>query len=349
MSEWKKFLDYGQKNKADGKTEVQLEEQQSAETTTQVKLWKDYRAYQQVEVDNAKQWVEFWQRQVKYFEDGENLCALQGADGEASGHHSEAEDARSYGKEAREQVGPPESRLKWVEEQLSAILPGRAVSTTEISTSNYLEDQAKLPKRASRSAQTTFKDLISNRSNGSAPRSNHDKKKKHASAGSALDPIHSSKVSKAFGRKAPRLRRRPKILAEQGDNQKQGSNTILSPLLPANVAPRRSRRLFNNQKRSGALESSLAVDLGKSARSPPIILRKSNRISKQKERMSTSTSDTAVNLAVILKIEPLRSLSRSKPKDFLVGNKSDTSSVKPRGISKRQGSNFSRNRTKIHI
>lgn len=75
--EWKKFLDYRQKKETDGKTEVQLEERQSAESPTQVNLWKDYRAYQQLEVGNAEQWVEFWRRQVEEFQDTENRCALQ--------------------------------------------------------------------------------------------------------------------------------------------------------------------------------------------------------------------------------------------------------------------------------
>ena len=96
------------------------------------------------------------------------------------------------------------------------------------------------------------------------------------------------------------------------------------------------------------MEASLAVDLGESARSPLIILRRSDRLSKQKERMSTSTSSEAVSSAVILQTDPLRRLSRSKPKGRLAGNKSDTSSVNPRGITNRQESNFSRNRTKIH-
>ena len=68
-------------------------------------------------------------------------------------------------------------QLQWVEDQLSALLAERAVSTIEVSTSNHLDDQAKLPKRASRSGQTTLKDIRSNRSDKLAPRSNHDKKK----------------------------------------------------------------------------------------------------------------------------------------------------------------------------
>ena len=38
LREWKKFLDYRQKKEVDGRTELQLEEQQSTETTTQVDL-----------------------------------------------------------------------------------------------------------------------------------------------------------------------------------------------------------------------------------------------------------------------------------------------------------------------
>jgi len=346
---WRKFLDYRQKKEADGSTEVQLEERQAAETTTQVDLWKDFRAYQQLEVENAKQWVEFWQRQVKEFQETENRCAGQGCAATARRYHSEAEDARSYVEEVRKQVRPAEMRLEWVEQQLSGLLAERAGSLTEMSLSDHLEDQPKLPNRASRSGQTTLKDLRPNRSDKSAPRSNQDKKKNRASADSPLGPIHPSRVSKAAGRKAPRRRRQSKILAEHGDGQDQAPNTTISPLLPANVALRRSSRLSNNEKRSGALEASLAVDLGNSTPSPPIVLRRSDRLSKQKERMRTSISDTAVKSAVISQTDSSRLLSRLKPKGRRAGSKSDTSSVvKPRGISKRQESNFSRNRNKIH-
>lgn len=45
LREWKKFLDYRQKQGANERTKMQLEEQQLAETSTPVELWKDYRAY----------------------------------------------------------------------------------------------------------------------------------------------------------------------------------------------------------------------------------------------------------------------------------------------------------------
>lgn len=72
---WRKFIDYRQKIETDRRMEMQLEERQAAETTTQMELWKKYRAYQQVEVDKAKQWVEFWQRQVKRYQDKANDSA----------------------------------------------------------------------------------------------------------------------------------------------------------------------------------------------------------------------------------------------------------------------------------
>ena len=258
--------------------------------------------------------------------------------------HSEAENMQSHVEEARKQVGPAEARLEWVEQQLSALLAGCVISTTQMSTSDRREDQAKLPKRTSKSGQTTLKDLRSNRSDKSAPRNNHDNKKNRASAKSALVPIHSSKVSKASkaaGRKTPRPRRPSKNPAERDNVQNQGFNITISPPPPANVAPRRSRRLSTNQKRSGALEADLAADLGRNAQLQPteVTLRKSDRTWKQEERMSTSTSSAALSLAPF---------PRSKPKGRVAGTKLDRRWGKPRGISKTQGRDLSRKRTEIH-
>ncbi|KAL9124035.1 MAG: hypothetical protein Q9217_006595, partial [Psora testacea] len=163
LREWKKFLDYRQKKEADERTGVQLEGQQSTDITTQVELWKDFRAYRQLEVENAKQWVEFWQRQLEDFRDREDRCVRQGQTEVAYRLHSKAKDARSYVKEAQKQVRPAEVQLKWAEEQLSALITENAVSVTEVSIFDHLEDQAKLPKRASRSSQTALKNLRSNR------------------------------------------------------------------------------------------------------------------------------------------------------------------------------------------
>ena len=347
LREWKKFLDYRQKKETDGKTEVQLEERQSAEGPNQVDLWKDYRAYRHLEVENTKQWVEFWRRQEKECQDSENHCALQGWEGGAKRYHSEGERMKLDVEDARKQVRAAEMQLEWVEEQLLAILAECAVSTTQMPTSDRPEDQARLPKRASRSGQTTLKDLRSNRSDKSAPRSNHNNEKNRPSANSALGPIHSSRVSKAAGRKTPRYRRPSKISAERYDGQNQGCNITISPPPPANVAPRRSRRLSTNQKRSGALEAYLAAELGRNAQPQPteVMLRRSDRISKQEERMSTSTSSAALSSVMILQTAPF---PRSKPKGRVAGTKPDRSWGKPRGISKTQGRDHSRKRTKIH-
>ena len=349
LREWKKFLDYRQKKETGGKTEAQLEERQAAESPTQVDLWKDYRAYQHLEVDNAKQWVEFWRRQVEEFQDTENRCALQGWADTAERYHSDAEDGRSYVEEARKQVGPAEMRLQWVEQQLSALLAECAVSSAEVSTSDHLETQAITPKRSSSSGQ--LKGLRSDRSGRSTLRSNPkpDKNKERALASSALGPIHSSRVSKAAGRKASCPRRQSKIPAEHDNGQNQDPHTTISPSLPTSVAPRRSSRLRNNQKKSGALEANQAADLGRSVQPPTtnIIVRRSDQISRQKERQSMSTSSTAVNSAMALQTDPSQRLSRSKRKGRRIGNKSDPSPARPRGISKRQDNKFSRKRTKI--
>ncbi len=254
---------------------------------------------------------------------------------------------QSHVEDARKQVRPAEMQLQWVEQQLSALLAECAVSLAEVSTSDHLEGQAIKPKRSPRSGQ--LKGLRSDRSGRSTLRSNQnpDKNKKRASAKSALGPIHSSKVSKAAGRKIPHPRRQSKSPAERNDGQNQGLNITISPPPPANVAPRRSRRLTTNQKRSGALETDLAADLGRNAQpeSTQVILRRSDRISKQKERMSTSTSSAALSSVAILQIAPF---PPSKPKGRVAGTKPDRSWGKPRGISKTRGRDLSRKRTKIH-
>ncbi len=202
----------------------------------------------QLEVENAKQWVEFWQRQVKHFQQKEDNYTRQGSQDDAYRMHSEAEDMQSHVEDARKQVRPAEMRLQWVEQQLSALLAECAVSSAEVSTSDHLEGQAITPKRSSRSGQ--LKGLRSDRSGRSTLRSNQkpDKNKKRALASSALGPIHSSKVSKAAGRKAPCPRRRSTIPAEHDNGQNQGPHTTISPSLPANVAPRRSSRRISQQK-----------------------------------------------------------------------------------------------------
>jgi len=59
LREWKEFLDHQQKKEADRKAEVQ------AESPDQLKPREEYRAYKEMELYNAKQWVQFWQRQER--------------------------------------------------------------------------------------------------------------------------------------------------------------------------------------------------------------------------------------------------------------------------------------------
>lgn len=335
LREWKEFLDHQQKKEADREAEAgsltqenlrkeyrtykEMEmynakqwlefwqRRQSTESPAHVTLWKEYRSYQQLEVENAKQWVEFWQRQVKYFQQHRDNCirqGLEGLKGEAQRNHSQSEELQPYVEDARKQVRPAEMRLEWVEQQLAALLAECAVSRTEVSTSNHLEDQAR-PPRASWSGQTTLKDLRSNRSGRSALRSHpkSDIKKNRPSANSALGPIHSSKVAKAAGRKTPRPSRIP---AKRDDGQNQGLNITISPPPPANTQPQPTE----------------------------VMLRRSDRILKQKERMSTSTSSAA--------------LTPSKPKGRVADTKPDRTWGKPRGIPKRRGRDLSLKRTKIH-
>ncbi|KAL8974167.1 MAG: hypothetical protein Q9197_001588 [Variospora fuerteventurae] len=146
--EWrvrKKFLDYRQKTEADDRTEAQPEGGLSAETTTQVELWKDYRAYQQLEVDTAKQWVEFWQRHVE-----ENYGFEK--DDMTRGWETVADRSQSFLDESRNQVLFQQMRLEWVEQQLSVLLAAPMVLTTEASPSDRLDHQSKMPKSASRLA-----------------------------------------------------------------------------------------------------------------------------------------------------------------------------------------------------
>jgi len=291
-----------------------------------VDLWKDYRVYQQLEVENTQQWVGFWQRQVEGYQEIEDRCRRLGDKEVAYRYDFKAEAVESYVEEMRKQVRPVEIRLEWVEQQLAALLAERAGSMTEVSASDPLEDQAKLPKSSSMSL---------------APRSNREKKKNRASVNSILGPLHSSRVSKAAGSKAPRCRRQSQTCTEHGDGQNQDPNTTISPTLPANIALRRSNRLSDNEKRSGALEAGPALDLGKSADPPPIIACRS-------DRNKYVNYDTAVNLAVISQTDTSRRPSRPKLKGRCPGNKSNTSSViRLRGISKRQGSTVPRRRTRI--
>lgn len=136
---------------------------------------------------------------------------------------------------------------------------------------------------------------------------------------------------------------------ERNNRQNLDSNTITTPLLFAKVASRGSNQLFDNKKRFGALEVNLDVNLNKDEYSSSTISRKSDRISKSKERINTSISIVVMSLVIILQLNMLERSFWSKRKDRFANNKSNTSSIeKPRGISKRHKHNFSRKRTRIH-
>ena len=314
LREWKKFLAYRQARKAD------LEERPSAETPEWADLWKDYRAYQQLEVENAKQWIQFWQRQVKESQETEDNCVRQGNGAIARRYHSEAEEARSHINEVRKLVRPAKTRLRWIEQVVRE------------STSDCPKKQAERPKRQTRSLQTTLVDLKAGRSDNLVTRSGHHTQKSRASTNFTLSPIHPSRVSKAAKRKAPSRQPYLKTLAEHSDRRSRGPDTTISPLIPADITLRRSSRLLGGEKRAPALETSLATDWTKSTRSPSTISRRKDQISKQKTRKNP----------LISKKDASQCPSRPKTKGLSAGTKSDTSSIiKPRGISKRQKSNLS--------
>lgn len=344
LRKWKKFLNYQQRKEVNERTEMQLKEQQSTETMIQVNLWKNYQIYQQLKINNAKQWMKFWQQQMKECQNTENHCTLQEWASTAEQYHFNGERMKLHVKNTQKQVQPAEMQLKWIEEQLSALFAECTVSTMKVSTSDPLKNQVMPLKRASRSSQITLKDLRFNQSIKLTLQSFHH----CSSANSVLDSIHSSKVSKTAERTALHCQQQFKILAEHDDSQNQVSNITISSVLPVNVGLCRSSQLSDKKMRSDALKASLAVNLSKSAHSAPIILCRSDQILKQNERMSLSTSSAAVNSAVILQTDLSQCLSWFKLKGCCAGNKSDLSSVKPWEIIKRQESNFSWNRIKIH-
>ena len=227
-------------------------------------------------------------------------------------------------KNARKQIGFAKMRLKWIKQQLSTLFAECAVSSTEISTSHYLETQTITSKKSSRSNR--LKDLKSDRSDRSTLRSNakSDKNKKRASTNSALNPIYSSKISKAAGKKTPRPQRPSKIPAERDDDQNQNFNITISSSPPANVAPRRSRRLSINQKKSDTLKADLTADLERNVQPQfiEIMLRRNDRVSKQKKKINTSTSNATLSSIVIWQTIPF---PRSKHKNRVANIKSNRS------------------------
>ena len=245
------------------KTETQLKERQSAESLTQVNLWKDYRAYEHLGVDYARQWVEFWQRQVKHFEEEENHCVRQAKqvekdstrqmlNGSAYRCHSWAEDIQKHVEEARKQVRPAEARLTWIEQQLSTFLAECGVSTMEVFTSDHLQDQVMPRKRASSSGQATLKNLRFDRSSRPILRgkiytpTSSDRRETKLKASSALDPVRSAVFKK------PSTKSRSVRPSNQGTQQSQSQSaehTIVASNSNARKR-RRSKRLLTLQTKT---------------------------------------------------------------------------------------------------
>ena len=258
---------------------------------------------------------------------------LEGSSDTAQRFRYIGEAFESYIEDAQKQIDPAEMQLKWVEEQLSAIHTECTDSTTPMSTPGHSQDQPRFPRKASRLDQGI---------------NNHKNKKRRPSANSALGPIHSSKVSKASEKKTHRPQRSLRIPAERDDSQDQGLEIAISSSPPTNATPRRSRRLSANQNKSSELEADVATNVERNALPQPTetLLRRSDRISNQKETTSSSTSSSPALSST--KSLHTASLPRSRPKGQTTGMKSNSNQKKLRSVSKRRGTRLSQKRSKIH-
>lgn len=109
----------------------------------------------------------------------------------------------------------------------------------------------------------------------------------------------------------------------------QSLNITISPPPSTDITSRRNRLLSISKNRSGALKADLATELERNAQPQliEVMLRRSDRISKQKERINILTSSTKLSLVVILHIAPF---PRFKSKDRVIDIKPDRSWGKPR-------------------
>ncbi|KAL8724899.1 MAG: hypothetical protein Q9166_007682 [cf. Caloplaca sp. 2 TL-2023] len=298
LREWHKYLDYRQKNDPGGKTMDQLKGRQSVEATS-----PDFKAYQQINVDNAKRWVEFWEQQADYWQDEENRFKLQGLPEAAHACRFDVEDAQSYIQEAQEWVRPAELRLRWAEEQLAALLAESTVSAAP--TSTHLKNQAKQLERVSRSCQSRLD------------------KKKRTPADSALGPRHASRVSKAKEGKAPCCRPQSIILTNHNEDRRRGSHFQRSSPSPVNTTRRRSSRLSSGPSVTPVKHVGVITP----PPSPPYTkLRSSERLSKLRESTNVPASRAGMNLRRV----SLQHRRPSDPNGRLARNKSAPSSAKPR-------------------
>lgn len=205
LTKWKQFQEYLSKKEVDENKESQLQEQHHTESLTRLKLWKEYQAYQQMKVDNAKKWVEFWRRQAKWFQQKEKYWAQPEmiGGGEAQRCRSQAEEARSHAEDAQQQIRPVELRLEWIEQEIQEILSEQSFSSYKMLTSDQLHAQIKSQKATSKSDQCTPRNLRSKRADKSTVRSHRGLSSKNK-VDSVLNSIHSSNVSRVCKTPTPR-------------------------------------------------------------------------------------------------------------------------------------------------
>ncbi|KAL8770163.1 MAG: hypothetical protein Q9209_004005 [Squamulea sp. 1 TL-2023] len=331
LKEWNKFLQSRRQFNENMGTNTQKGIQCSTSNITQVALWKDYQLYQRQELDNAAQWVKFWERRTAFFQ-----CLADDWAGKslAKRYKSSTEEAQSCVEIAQKQVLPLEMRLKWVEARLKAILAEHSVSTPQISTFGNT-NQAERPRRTLLSCPDICKDAET-----SIRPDQYKKNKKHASIKSVLGPTHGSNVSKLYRKKASFVQRQSKILTGHEKAHKTGAY-VSSPPSPIRSSPRRSSRV------SSGSEATPAVVRSANAPSSSLPLRRSRRTPKQKGVAEIGSSiiyrdATAVpQLSLLQRVSPFRSKGTSTAKNSL------ESLAKPRGVRKRQTSMVRRRSTKV--
>ncbi|KAL8910587.1 MAG: hypothetical protein Q9171_004126 [Xanthocarpia ochracea] len=74
--EWNRFLRYWRKKVGGETTAVEPTNQFHIRDVAQTDHWTEYQAFQQLNVDNAEQWVRLWEQQLEYLQDRENHWKL---------------------------------------------------------------------------------------------------------------------------------------------------------------------------------------------------------------------------------------------------------------------------------
>lgn len=352
LTEWKQFQKNLLKKEFYGNNESPLQHLKSTESS----VWKEYQAYQKMKVDNAKKWVEFWQRQARWFRQREkeywaqphmaemvrrhyeeypmiNVLNSNLLGGIAQRYRSQAEEARSHAEDAQQQIRPAEMRLEWAEQQGREIISEQSVSSPQTPTSDQLQAQVKSQRAASKSDQSTSRNLGFKGADQSIVRS-HRGLSSENTANSALSSVHSSKVSKVCKKEKPRHWPQSRIFAKRINCQEQGPYSTISPISSTSVMPRRSSRLAYCKQNSNALQSELRVNPNTTVQSWSIKTapRRSERISQQEEKISGSI----LNSIMESQTDSFKRVTRPKPKRLVASNESGMKLAKPSGVSKRQ-------------